>query len=344
MRPSRRRPAFTLIELLVVVAIIATLMMLLLPAIQRVREAANKMRCGSNMRQIGIAAHMHQHDHQRLPPGYLGPSPNIHYPGAGHLNGQWYGTLVFLLPYIEQEAIYRQLGGPSQQNLDVNRVGWAWWSRNPDWTLAHSKIPLFLCPSDNDEPSVLGDAALFHTYAPAGDPAGDTAYGVVIYYFPGYHNLGKTNYVGSMGACGDKAVTSSPSDGGANLQIYRGVFFNRSKTDLGRIRDGTSNVILFGETLGNFSGSENGARAYIKHTWMGVGAKALKFGQGNPPLSWASFSSRHTGTINYCFADGSVRPLRYAGTEQRNPPVAEWFTLQQLGGTSDGQVLSTNLE
>src|SRR5262249_11141662 len=105
---NTRRRGFTLIELLVVIAIIALLMALLLPAIQKVREAANKMLCGSNIRQIMIAAHNYHNDYNKLPPGYLGPIPNLGSANYGSTNGSHVGMLALLLPYLEGDNIFKQ--------------------------------------------------------------------------------------------------------------------------------------------------------------------------------------------------------------------------------------------
>src|SRR5919108_5615853 len=106
----RLRPAFTLIELLVVIAIIALLMALLLPAVQKVREAANKMLCASNLRQIGIAAHNYHNDYFKLPPGNF----YMRYVGGTTYDRDTFnwdavhaGSLVALLPYMEQDNLFK---------------------------------------------------------------------------------------------------------------------------------------------------------------------------------------------------------------------------------------------
>src|SRR5438105_2512858 len=107
-RDGKRRDGFTLIELLVVIAIIAVLIGLLLPAVQKVREAANRMSCQNNLKQIGLACHAYDSTHGQFPPGYLGPIPNEREYGADVDRMQHAGLLVYLLPYVEQENLYRQ--------------------------------------------------------------------------------------------------------------------------------------------------------------------------------------------------------------------------------------------
>ncbi len=347
IRP-RVRSAFTLIELLVVIAIIAILIGLLLPAVQKVREAAARMQCQNNLHQLGVAAHNYHSAYGMFPPGYHGPSPNVHYQtGAEPLFTQgspkWIGVLVYLLPYVEQDNIYKQM--LTAQNVNNASFTYQWWSINPDWTLAHTQIKTFMCPSDG-QTTAPNSAALLHTYAPAGDPNGNTAYGGVLYYFPGVTDLGKTNYLGVMGACGANATNSSPSDGpGANLYQYEGILTNRSITKAETITDGTSNTLLFGESLGGTSLSS----LPVIHTWAGSGALMTKFGlnsrtkadgslSGGDPsyAAWNFFSSRHTGLIQFAMADGSVKGLRQAGTDQRNPAGSTWWMYMALSGKADG--------
>src|SRR3954465_8202116 len=121
---SRTRNAFTLIELLVVIAIIAILVGLLLPAVQKVREAAARTQCANNLKQIALACHSYESAHGALPPGYLGLIPNERDYDPDENRIQHVGLLVYLLPHLEQDALYRRL----QVELDRRRLGAAWFA------------------------------------------------------------------------------------------------------------------------------------------------------------------------------------------------------------------------
>lgn len=141
--PQRR--GFTLIELLVVIAIIAILIGLLLPAVQKVREAASRIKCDNNLKQLGLAAHHYQDVNGHLPPG-IG-----YYPPASGAFGTWF---FHLLPYVEQDNLYRSaLGnvpfpppdGPTTMYYPGNNKVYS------------ERVAVFLCPSD---PSVVSDGVV----------------------------------------------------------------------------------------------------------------------------------------------------------------------------------------
>jgi prepilin-type N-terminal cleavage/methylation domain-containing protein/prepilin-type processing-associated H-X9-DG protein len=125
--------AFTLIELLVVIAIIAVLVGLLLPAVQKVREAANLISCKNNLKQIGLAMHAYHDSRGRFPVGYLDPTP---WPQLD--NGPGWGWAAFLLPYLEEGNLYNQINF----NVDVGDPSMA--------TVRTTPLKIFKCPSDTD--------------------------------------------------------------------------------------------------------------------------------------------------------------------------------------------------
>src|SRR5262249_25575370 len=129
---------------------------LLLPAVQKVREAAARAACANNLKQLGAAAHNYHSANYRFPPGYLGAIDKSR--AANYQYGQYVGALTFLLPYLEQESVYRQLTiSLDIDSLDLNELpdgrssapwGRKWWQFNPDRSLAATRIKLFECPAD----------------------------------------------------------------------------------------------------------------------------------------------------------------------------------------------------
>jgi len=357
MSPHIRR-AFTLIELLVVIAIIAILIGLLLPAVQKIREAANRIRCANNLKQIGLAAHNYESAHGELPPGYLGPVPEVDPPnGPPHFQNQFVGLLVYLLPYVEQENLLRELEaarGP-EWNMDLRYSNQSpapkptpWYATlnpHPVQQVAATAVKTFRCPSATPDLAV-GAIYLFHQNHYVN---GQVSYGHNETR-PGSNMIrpGGTNYLGVAGMGQGLAPW---------WQKYEGVFCNRTRTTLADITDGTSNTLFVGETCGLLFYSKlnlyNGTpdveflpHEYppAEHGWIGSGSLITDMGLAHGP--WSSrfqFGSNHTGVVQFALADGSVRRLRSAGTNNRaanngTGGSREWWLLQVMAGKADAEV------
>jgi prepilin-type N-terminal cleavage/methylation domain-containing protein len=332
MRLTPHRKAFTLIELLVVIAIIGLLMALLLPAVQRVREAANKMLCGSNLRQIAIATHNYHNDYKKLPPGYLGPIPNdgnsYDYAAVQHT-----GVLVMILPYMEADNLYKQMTdlgsidkqGPESLTFTTNNQ-----------TLAQTTLKFYGCPSDMIliEPPAYGANRNYHALA---DPYNTIISDVLP--LPLGQSVGRTSYVGVNGCIGD---------GPGFFGKWNGVMSNRGRLTLGNLttQDGTSNTLMFGESLG---GTGVPVRDYA-NPWWSVGAMPTLFGLGRANVeeysggaAWYRFSARHASGVQFAMGDCSIRTLRYATTTNIDfTTTSDWTLLQALAGRRDSMRLNTD--
>ena len=249
MSQKTRKAGFTLVELLVVIAIIGVLVGLLLPAVQAAREAARRMSCSNNFKQIGIGAHNYHSAFKQLPIQQSGPA--IYVDGGTWGNGQGNSTcqmgnsfLVGLLPFIEQQGLWNQVSNPL---LDTNATStwpvnpWGKFGPSPDddngnsYTPWITEIPMFRCPSDpgvglpargrTNYAASLGDA-----WWPA-DYNEDTSqsYGPWEWNFVGYQRSG---WLGT---------TARESN--------RGMFAHREEMKFRDVVDGLSNTIMCGEIL-----------------------------------------------------------------------------------------------
>lgn len=327
-RPHRGR-GFTLVELLVVIAIIGVLVGLTLPAVQAAREAGRRMSCSNNLKQVALASHQFHDAHKRFPPGYLGEDPPLHVftPMWIDAKNQYIGTLPYLLPYVEQTALGEKVvndGSSDPLETRVDGVDDLWLLDPEIFALAQVKLSLFLCPSDNPEEGQDGVWVMGHCTWDGSTPT-ITYNHVRLPNAAGGDALGRTNYVGCQGVIGK---TNHP--GG---DPWRGVFTNRSRNSFASIKDGTSNVLLFGETVGgNHNDAPDGASAY-SHSWFGSPPLAVGFGFGQG--SHFHFDSWHPGIVQCALADGSVRPVR----KQVEETVLRQVSALRDGGAFDASSL-----
>jgi prepilin-type N-terminal cleavage/methylation domain-containing protein/prepilin-type processing-associated H-X9-DG protein len=291
---SRKKQwGFTLIELLVVIAIIAVLIGLLLPAVQKVREAAARLKCKNNLKQIGLALHNHHDRVGYFPPGYTSNATNTDGTGPG------WGWAAHLLPDLEQENLYRLINFTQPIIASGNHA-----------VVRQAAVPFLRCPSDpRQDPIPLSEFT---------NPAGLTT------------PLARSNYVACYGNTpflGESAAVMT-----THLSIDgisgKGMFYRNSRTRIADVTDGLSNTLAIGEknaknTMATWVGVIPGATWRSANDVANYGgiptniAAAKVLGHAcrqHPPSADAGvaedFSSPHINGVNVLFADGSVHAIR----------------------------------
>ncbi len=308
MARARARTGFTLIELLVVIAIIAVLVGLLLPAVQKVREAANRASCKNNLKQIGTAALNYESGAGTFPAG---------------LDGWDTGPLVSMLPYMDGDNIYSQWSLPKPAT-----TYWFFKGQNITASSSPNVVKSLQCPSAPVCPNILVLVVPYFDYIKGGKGPGgymdwsNGAWPSGNFIWTTSSTITPVHYM-ATGGYPQYTVGGTGTEG----------IFHGTATKMANVLDGSSNTITFVEYCGNMTTPDKVNHGPICAT-IGTGPLYSQFGPPNTsisdavnPPSYAQAGSRHNGIINVAFADGSVASLSSG---------ISWPTWWQLNAMADG--------
>jgi prepilin-type N-terminal cleavage/methylation domain-containing protein len=304
-RHETSRRGFTLVELLVVIAIIGVLVGLLLPAVQSAREAARRMQCSNNLKQIGLAMHMYIDSHQKFPPGAWNEANT----------GNRLGWTVFVLPFMEQTALYNSFNFSHPNYNGVNLVP------------AATPVKMYLCPSNRLKFNMNGVNP-----GNGENPPNGLAYTTHYYGIMGPKGI---NPFIAGGTTNFPHVTTPTGHGGFSTS---GVLYRNSSTKLGELTDGTSNTMIVGEISWEEAncyrswgrGASGNTIGSCKNAEFGIGVKpyiATNAQPATPNFNSVSFGSQHTGGAQFAVGDGSVRFV-----SQSIDMATYWGSLTRNGG------------
>ena len=318
---SRQRNAFTLVELLVVIAIIAILVALLLPAVQAAREAARRMQCSNNQKQIGIGLHNYHSTHGLFPFGRT-----ISEDGTG--NGESTG-MVMLLPYIEQATIYDQIDFINDSTF------------GPNFELYRNRITTYMCPSNPQDEGVSWGSYCDPRQEPDCD---EDSY--ISHMQPIAHS-GKDGRLARdcrSGAGFDRdgmffKVFSAGDGYRNNYNVCSGFENHDRRVAIKDVFDGTSQPLAFTETAMANPGTHHGFDWAHYSGGIGTVNGINANWNSDPPLTgWSHTSnaftgpgSHHPGGCNFLMVDGSVHFL------SENIAL---YTLQSLTTRAGGDIVS----